>query len=81
MVTFFEDYLAPRTAQVAVDSQVSDIFTLSKIVFQGTVLGSSLWNIFLADVHAPAERNGAIERRLADDLRISKMFHPKHGHR
>ena len=75
LITFFEDYLAPKTAQVAVDGEVSDIFTLSNIVFQGTVLGPSLWNIFFADVHAPAERNGATERRFADDLSISKMLH------
>ena len=44
------------------------------MVFQGTVLGPCLWNIFFADVHAPAERNGSKERRFADDLSISKMF-------
>ena len=75
LMSFFENYFAPRTAQVAVDGDVSSTFTLSNIVFQGTVLGPSLWNIFFADAHAPAERNGATERRFADDLSISKMFH------
>ena len=75
LMSFFENYLAPRTAQVAVDGEVSSIFTFSNMVFQGTVLGPNLWNIFFADVHAPAERNGAKARRFADDLSISKMFH------
>ena len=48
---------------------------LSNMVFQDTVLRPSLWNICFADVHAPAERNGAKEHRFADDLSISKMFH------
>ena len=75
LMTFFEDYLAPRTAQVAVDGDMSDMFTLSNMVLQGTVFGPSLWNIFFADVRAPAERNGAKERKFADDSRISKEFH------
>ena len=74
LMTFFEDYLAPRTAQVAVDGELSELFTLLNMVFQGTVFGPCLWNIFFADVNAPAERNGAKERKFADDLSISKEF-------
>ena len=43
-------------------------FVLQNFVFQRTVLGPTLWNIFFADVHGPAEQNGAKERRFADDL-------------
>ena len=74
ILVFFEDYLAPRSARVAVDGEVSDIFILQNMVFQGTVFGPSLWNIFFADVHEPAQRNGATEGRFADDLSISKEF-------
>ena len=59
---------------MAVDGAVSFEFILQNIVFQGTVLGPSLWNIFFADVHAPAEKKGAKERRFADDLSISKQY-------
>ena len=54
---------------------MTDMFLLSNIVFQGTVFGPSLWNVCFADVHAPAERNGAKERKFAHDLSISKEFH------
>ena len=47
---------------------------LQNMVFQGTVLGPSLWNVYFADVHVPAEKNGARERRFADDLSASKAF-------
>ena len=74
LVAFFEDYLAPREAHVAVDGAQSFVFVLQSMVFQGTVFGPSLWNIFFADVHEPAERNGAKERRFADYLSISKKI-------
>ena len=42
--TFFKDYVAPRTAQVALDGKLSSIFMLLNMVFQGTVFGPSIWN-------------------------------------
>ena len=74
LMAFFEDYLAPRSARVAVDGAESFAFVLLNMVFQGTVLGPTFWNIFFADVHEPAERNGAKERRFADDLSLSKQY-------
>ena len=66
--------LAPRLARVAVDGAFSMEFVLQNMVFQGTVLGPSLWNVYFADVHVPAEKNGARERRFAHDLSASKAF-------
>ena len=74
LMAFFEDYLAPREAHVAVDGAQSFVFVLLNMIFQGTVFGPCLWNIFFADVHGPAEQNGAKERRFADDLSCSKEF-------
>ena len=74
LLAFFEDFLAPRLARVAVDGAFSMEFVLQNMVFQGTVLGPSLWNVYFADVHVPAEKNGARERRFADDLSASKAF-------
>ena len=71
---FFKDFLAPRLARVAVDGSFSSDFVLQNMVFQGTVSGPSLWNIYFADVHEPAERNGARERRFAYDLTVSKAY-------
>ena len=59
LMAFFEDYLAPRSARVAVDGAESFAFVVLNMVFQGTVLGPTFWNIFFADVHELAKRNGA----------------------
>ena len=59
---------------MAVDGAQSFVFALLNMMFQGTVFGPSLWNIFFADVHERAERNGAKEHRFADYLSISKEF-------
>ena len=46
MLSFLRDYLAPRRARVAVQGASSDPFGIADEVFQGTVLGPPLWNIF-----------------------------------
>ena len=42
LMAFFEDYLAPRSARVAVDGAESFAFVLLNMVFQGTVRGPTL---------------------------------------
>ena len=74
LLTLFEYFLAPRLARVAVDGSFSSDFVLQNMVFQGTVSGPSLWNINFANVHEPAERNGAQERRFAHDLSVSEAY-------
>ena len=64
---FFADYLKPRRAFMGVDGADSYEFILKDMVFQGTVFGPCLWNIFFADVHAAAVFFGHLERRFADD--------------
>ena len=71
---FFQDFLAPRLACVAVDGSLSLEFVLQNMIFQGTVLGPWLWNVYFADVHEAAARNGACERKFADDLSVSKDY-------
>ena len=44
------------------------------MVYQGTVWGPSLWNVFFADVREPAEATGCSERKFADDLNMFKKF-------
>ena len=48
-INFLISYLEPRMVKVTCEGVVSDIFELSNIVFQGTVLGPPMWNIFFAD--------------------------------
>ena len=77
LLRLFEDYLSPRRATVAVDGSESYEFILQNMVFQGTVLGPTLWNIYFSDIHASAESGGARGQRFADDLSTSKAY-PNH---
>ena len=73
-VELIASYLAPRSAKVIVNGADSAEFVLENMIFQGTVLGPNLWNIFFADVHEPAESTGCKERKFADDLTTFKSF-------
>ncbi len=73
-VDLLASYLAPRSAKVAVNGADSQKITLSNMIYQGTVLGPNLWNVFFADVRSFAEATGCIERKFADDLNTFKQF-------
>ena len=73
-VDLLESYLRPRSAKVAVNGADSHEFELQNMLYQGTVLGPNLWNVFFADVHGPAEATGCKERKFADDLNAFKNF-------
>ena len=57
-LNFIDAYLARRQAQVIVEGTASDPFEIFNTVFQGTVLGPPLWNLFFADVVTAAESQG-----------------------
>jgi hypothetical protein len=70
------DYLSVREAYVLVNGEKSCKFELANTVFQGTVLGPSLWNIFFKDVTTiPALLNARVAQ-FADDLTVTKEFPP-----
>lgn len=71
---FFAAYLAPRTAHVVVSGCRSEDFVIENSVYQGTVLGCVLWNVFFADVIGAARLHGGSEIMFADDLNIFKIF-------
>ena len=71
---FLNDYLAPRRAEVIVGGCSSSQYTLSNQVFQGTVLGPPLWNVFFVDVRQAIESNGCSEAKFADDLLAQKHY-------
>ena len=71
---FLSSYLEPRIGHVAVESVLSDVFTLADSVFQGTVLGPTLWNVFFHDVAFAAAGVDTTEAMFADDLSIYKTF-------
>ena len=45
------------------------------MIYQGTVLGPPLWNVFFHDVKDVAETCGAQASIFADDLNVYKDFH------
>jgi hypothetical protein len=73
-LNFIDAYLDKRLAQVAVGGTYSDPFDIFNTVFQGTVLGPPLWNLFFADVILPAESTGGDGKIFADDLNVFKEF-------
>ena len=73
-LNFLDAYLAPRMAQVLVEGSRSDIFEIANSVFQGTVLGPPLWNLFFADIVVPASSTGGDTSAFADDLSVFQEF-------
>ena len=52
----------------------SNPITLADMIFQGSVLGPTLWNIFYADCVRPVQKKGFTESIFADDLNCFKTF-------
>ena len=73
-LTFFTDYLSPRNATVIVNGKHSTPFTISHMVFQGTVLGPLLWNIFFKDIETTVTNLHLHETKFADDLSTFKTY-------
>jgi hypothetical protein len=74
MLSFLKSFLAPRTAHVVVDGEMSDPFVLDDTVFQGTVLGPPLWNTFFADESEVMAVTHTLESKFADDLAHYRVF-------
>ena len=66
--------MEPRVGKVAIDSVFSEVFTLENTIFQGTVLGPCLWNVFFQDVSSEASARGGQEAMFADDLNVFEQF-------
>ena len=47
---------------------------MQDMVYQGTVLGPSLWNTFFQDARLPVNESGFMEIVFADDLSAWKLF-------
>ena len=57
-----------------VEGEFSDLFEIANSVYQGTVLGPTLWISFFADVSVPAASTGGTESVFADDLNVFQKF-------
>ena len=70
---FLTSYLVPRSGYVCVGGKRSSPISLADQVFQGTVLGPPLWNVFFKDVISSiiAPMTG---KAFADDLNVFRKF-------
>ena len=63
-----QSWLYERNARVAVGCKFSRDVKIKNMVYQGTVLGPPLWNIYYADTALTVNLNGFLEIIFADDL-------------
>ena len=67
---FLNSFLLPREGKVRVESALSDAFELANQVFQGTVLGPPLWNVFFGDAASDIPEGHQTANMFADDLTV-----------
>ena len=71
---FLASWLDKRFGQVVVEGEKSKRVVLENQIFQGTVLGPSLWNIFFADVIRAATTCNHDGKAFADDFNCFRAF-------
>ena len=74
VVAVLSSWLEDRVSRVVVGGAHSLDEPLIDSVFQGTVLGSPLWNIFYADARYSVQHKGFTETVFADDFNAWKAF-------
>jgi hypothetical protein len=73
LVTLIASWLEPRRASVVVGGAKSEPFVIQNMVFQGTVLGPQLWNLFFEDAKEAINEWLYEEVVYADDLNAYKV--------
>ena len=79
MIKVFEAWLAERKAIVVCGGQHGDHIQLKNMIYQGTVWGPWLWNMFYEDARLALRAHNFVEVVFADDLnafRASPMKTP-----
>ena len=74
IVRVLVSWLQQRQAHVLVHGQQSQLWQLSNMVYQGTVLGPALWNTFFADIAQAFEEVLYESFFYADDLNSCKEY-------
>jgi hypothetical protein len=74
MISVFESWLRNRKAKVLVGGQASKVFKLANMIFQGTVWGPTLWNLFYEDARLAVQEMSFSEVVFADDLNACRTF-------
>jgi hypothetical protein len=73
LIKLIGSWLEPRQATVVVGGAKSNTFRIQDMVFQGTVLGPQLWNLFFEDAAAAINEYFYEEVIFADDLNAYKV--------
>ena len=74
LLTVLGSWLEQRAAKVVVELFHSESAELSNSVYQGTVWGPPLWNVFFEDARVPVNQAGFSEALFADDLNAYKCY-------
>ena len=74
IVGFLESWLEDREARTIVGGKASRPELLANSVFQGTVLGPPLWNLFFEDTSSTTHKGGYSQTTFADDLNTWRAF-------
>jgi len=74
LVSVLESWLRQRTSHVVVGGCMSETMLLVDMVFQGTVLGPTLWNTFFEDARKAINEVLFEEIVYADDLNAYREF-------
>jgi len=71
---FLNSYLLNRKGVVLVEGSQADPIVLTNMVFQGTVLGPSLWNSFFSDIGKHVVEGNQEAQIFADDLKVTASY-------
>ena len=74
IIELIVSWLQARFAKVLVGGSKSEIMILINQVFQGTVLGPILWDLFFEDVKYPIRNAKFREVTFADDLNSYRVY-------
>jgi hypothetical protein len=74
LVEVIMSWLRDRSAQVVIGGERSGEFELKDMVFQGTVWGPTLWNVFFEDARRAINEMFFVETVYADDLNAYRIF-------
>ena len=74
LLKLIASWLEPRKAKVVVAGACSDPFRIQDMVYQGTVLGPQLWNIYFEDAAKAIQEFLFEEVIYADDLNAFKIL-------
>ena len=74
IIKVIASWLEPRSATVVVGGAKSEPFSMRDMVYQGTVLGPQLWNLFFEDAAEAIKQFVFEETVYADDLNAYREF-------